>query len=128
MAVSERLQLANKSSWSRVSGSTDDGNKLDPIVSFIDAATIHYILPIGLIFSFGMEYYDTRNGSRRQNFYLLDVGVTYTWKRIRFTLDYTNILNTTDYVYAYYGTLSSYYSAYRIRPASVLLSMRFKLF
>ncbi len=128
LAITEKLQFANKSSWSSVSGSTDAGDKLEPIVSFIDAATINYIFPKGLIFSFGMEYYDTRNGSRKQNFFLLDAGITYTWKRIRFTLDYNNILNTTDYVYAYYGTLSSYYSEYRIRPASVLLSARFKLF
>jgi hypothetical protein len=128
MALSESVQFANKSSWSQISGSTNNGEKLDPIISFIDAATINYILSNGLIFSFGMEYYDTRNGSRKQSFYLLDAGITYTWKRLRFTLDYTNILNTADYIYAYYGTLSSYYSAYRIRPASVLLSMRFKLF
>lgn len=128
LAVTENLQFANKSSWSSISGSTDAGEKLDPINSFIDAATINYILSNGLIFSFGMEYYDTRNGSRKQSFYLLDAGITYTWKRVRFTLDYNNILNTTDYVYAYYGTLSSYYSEYRIRPASVLLSARFKIF
>lgn len=128
LALTEKLQFANKSSWSSISGSTDAGNKLDPIVSFIDAATINYILSTGLIFSFGLEYYDTRNGSLRQNFYLLDAGITYTWKSVRFTLDYNNILNTSNYVYAYYGTLSSYYSEYRIRPASVLLNVRFKLF
>ncbi len=128
MAITEKLQFANKSSWSSISGSTDSDDKLDPINSFIDAATMNYILPNGLIFSFGMEYYDTRNGSRKQNFYLLDAGISYTWKRVRFTLDYNNILNTTDYVYTYYGTLSSYYSEYRIRPASVLLSARFKIF
>lgn len=128
LAVSENLQFANKSSWSSISGSTDAGEKLDPINSFIDAATINYILSNGLIFSFGMEYYDTRNGSRKQSFYLLDAGIAYTWKRVRLTLDYNNILNTTNYVYAYYGTLSSYYSEYRIRPASLLLSARFKIF
>lgn len=128
LAVTENLQFANKSSWSSVSGSAGTGDKLEPIVSFIDAATINYILPNGLIFSFGMEYYDTRIGSSKQNFYLLDAGITYTWKRVRFTLDYNNMLNTTDYVYAYYGTLSSFNSAYRIRPASMLLTARFKLF
>jgi hypothetical protein len=128
LSLTKKLQFANKSSWSSVSGSTDAGEKLEPIVSFIDAATINYILPNGLIFSFGMEYYDTRTGSSKQNFYLLDAGITYTWKRVRFTLDYNNILNTKEYVYAYYGTLSSYYSEYRIRPASILLSARFKLF
>lgn len=128
LAITEKLQFANKSSWSNVSGSINAGEKLDPINSFIDAATINYILSNGLVFSLGMEYYDTRNGNRNQNFYLLDAGIAYTWKRVRLTLDYNNILNTTNYVYVYYGTLSSYYSEYRIRPASILLSARFKIF
>lgn len=128
LALTDRLQFANKSSLSSISSSTDTGDKLDPIVSFINAAAMNYILHNGLIFSFEMEYYDTRNGSRKQSFYLLDAGITYTWKRVRFTLDYNNILNTSDYVYAYYGTLSSFYSKYRIRPASILLTARFKLF
>ncbi len=128
MAVTEKLQFANKCSWSRVSGSADAGHKLDPIVSFINAAKINYILPNNLIFSIGMEYYDTRFESRNQIFYLLDAGITYTWRRIRFTLDYNNILNTTDYITAYYSNLNTYYSEYRIRPASILLSARFKLF
>jgi hypothetical protein len=128
LALTEKLQFANKSSWSSISGSTDAGEKLDPINSFIDAVTLNYILSNGLIFSFGMEYYDTRNGSRKQSFYLLDASIAYTWERVRLTLDYNNILNTTNYVYAYYGTLSSYYSEYRIRPASLLLSARFKIF
>ena len=128
LAVTENLQFSNKSSWSSISGSIDAGEKLDPINSFIDAATFNYILSNGLIFSLGMEYYDTRNGSRKQSFFLLDAGITYTWNRVRFTLDYYNILNTTNYVYAYYGTLNSYYSEYRIRPASIMISARFKLF
>ena len=128
LALTEKLQFANKSSWSTVSGNTGASAKLDPIVSFIDATTINYILSNGLIFSIGMEYYDTREGGREQAFFLLDAGITYTWKRVRLTVDYNNILNETNYVYAYYGTLSSYYSEYRIRPASILFSARFKLF
>ncbi len=126
--LTEKLQFANKSSWSNISSSINAGKKLNPIVSFIDEVSINYVFFNGLIFSFGMEYYDTRNGSRKQHFYLLDAGISYTWRRVRFTLDYNNILNTTNYVYAHYGTLSSYYSAYRIRPASLLLSTRFKIF
>ncbi len=128
LALTEKLHLANKSSWSAVSGSTGSAAKLNPIVNFIDAATINYILSNGLICSIGMEYYDTRDGGRKQTFFLLDAGISYTWKRVRLTVDYNNILNETNYVYAYYRALSSYYSEYRIRPASILLSMRFKLF
>jgi len=128
LAITEKLSFANKASWSGVIGSADIGDKLDLLNNFIDAATINYTFSNGLILSVGMEYYDTRNGSRKQNFYLLDAGISYTWRRIRFSLDYNNILNTTDYVYAYYGTLSSYYSEYRIRSATILFSARFKIF
>ena len=128
LALIEKLQFANKSSWSNVSGHAATGDKLETIVSFIDAATLDYVFHNDLIFSFGAEYYDTYIGSGRHNLILLDAGIAYKWKRLRFTLDYNNILNTTDYVYAYYGTLSSFNSAYRIRPASVVLSAHFKIF
>lgn len=128
MALTEKLQFANKGSWSSVSGETDGGDRLKPINSFIDAATVSYILPNGLVFNFRMEYYNTQDGVGKQDFYLLDAGVTYVHKKVRLSLDWANILNTTDYVYAYYGTLNSYYTEYRIRPASVLLSARFKIF
>jgi len=128
LSITDHIQVFNKCSWSSVSGRTNEDDKLKPINNFIDAANLSFVLNNGLIFSMGFEYYDTRSGNRKQNFYLVDLGVTYIWKRIRFTLDYNNILNTDEYVYAFYGTLSSYYSEYKIRPASVLLSARFKLF
>lgn len=128
LSLTDHIQAFNKFSWSSISGSTDENDKLEPINNFIDAANLNFVLNNGLIFSLGFEYYDTRSASRKQNFYLIDMGVTYTWKRIRFALDYNNILNTDEYIYAYYGTLSSYYSEYKIRPASVMLSARFKLF
>jgi len=112
----------------RVSGSMGSGSKLDPIVNYIDAATLNFTLTNSLILSLGVEYYDTHKKNQNQSFYLLDAGLSYTWNRIRFTLDYNNILNTTDYVNAYYGSLNSYYTEYRIRPASILLQARFKLY
>ncbi|MCF8332947.1 MAG: hypothetical protein K9I47_02270, partial [Bacteroidales bacterium] len=33
-----------------------------------------------------------------------------------------------NYVYAYYGSLNSYYSKYTIRPSSILLKARFKIY
>ena len=128
LAITDNIQLANKCSWSRVTGNTGTGSKLEPIISYIDAASLNITLARSLILGMEIEYYETRDGSRNQNFYLLGAGMTYTWKRIRFSLDYNNILNTTNYVFAYYGSLNAYYSEYLIRPASILLSARFKLY
>ncbi|HML84501.1 MAG TPA: hypothetical protein PKE52_05005, partial [Bacteroidales bacterium] len=128
LAFTERLQFANKSSWSSVSGRIDDDERLEPINSFIDAASVNYTFLNGIVFSLGMEYYDTHIGGKKQSFYLIDSGVSYTWKRVRVAVDYSNILNTKNYVYAYFDNLSSYYSEYRIRPSSILLSARFKIY
>lgn len=128
LAFTERLQFANKSSWSSVSGRIDDDEKLEPINSFIDAASVNYTFPNGIVFSLGFEYYDTHTGGTKQSFYLVDSGVSYTWKRVRVAVGYSNILNTKNYVYAYFDNLSSYYSEYRIRPSSILFSARFKIY
>ncbi|NLN96405.1 MAG: TonB-dependent receptor [Bacteroidales bacterium] len=128
LSVTEQLQLANKISWSRISGNASKADKLETLNSFIEAANLSYIFSNSLILSLALEYYDTRLEKRTQDFFLLDAGITYTWKRVRLSLDYNNILNTTNYVYAYYGTLNSYYSEYRIRPASIMITARFKLF
>ncbi len=128
LAFTERLQFSNKSSWSSVSGQIDDEEDLEPINSFIDAASVNYTFPNGIAFNLGMEYYDTRTGNKKQSFYLIDSGVSYTWRRVRVAIDYSNILNTENYIYAYFDNLSSYYSEYRIRPSSILFSARFKIY
>jgi glutathione S-transferase len=63
-----------------------------------------------------------------KNFSLADLALAYTYKNVRYSLDWTNILNTSKYVSAWYGNLNSYYSEYNIRPAQVMLNMQFKLF
>jgi hypothetical protein len=65
-----------------------------------------------------------RNG---QSLYFADVNLTYTWKQVRFELDWTNILDTKNYTLAYYDHLNAYTSAYRIRPSEVVLKVKWKL-
>lgn len=128
LAITGAVLLANKCSYSQVKGETKPGEVLNPIRSFIDAATLDIVLPVGLILNTAVEYYNTHDGNHRQQFYLLDAGMAYTWKKIRLSLDWQNLLNTKNYVYAYYGSLNSYYSKYTIRPSSILLKARFKLY
>lgn len=42
-------------------------------------------------------------------------------------LDYTNIFNSGQFVSASYTDVSRYYSSYTLRPAEILLKLRFKL-
>jgi hypothetical protein len=65
------------------------------------------------------------SGSRTMSFG--DIGVKYKWKKVEFLLDYTNIFNSKQYISASYNDISSYFYAYDLRPAEVLLKVRFKL-
>lgn len=124
----ERLVLANKSSTSRMTMRAGSEEQSDPLINFINATSMSYSFANGLIFSFGFEYYHMQDKNRQQDFFLLDAQWVYTIRRIRFALHLNNVLNAENYIYSYYGNLNSYYSKYRIRPASIQLSARFKLY
>ncbi len=82
----------------------------------------------GLIFNFGYEYFYNSaiaSGNRAMSF--LDAGAKYKWKDFEFNLTYNNILNTKEYISASYSDISTYYYAYNLRPAEILLKVRFKI-
>lgn len=128
MEVIERLVLSNKSSYSSMKMTAGSDKKSEPLLSYINATSMSYAFANRLLFSMGFEYYHMQDKNRQQDYFLLDAQLAYTFKRIRFSLDFNNVLNAENYIYSYYGNLNSYYSEYRIRPASILLSARFKIY
>jgi hypothetical protein len=124
----KRFVLSNKSSSGRMTMRADIDKKAAPLFHFINATSVSYVFAGGLGVSLGGEYYHLQDRNRKQNYFLLDAQLVYTIKKIRFTVDITNVLNAQSYISSWYGNLNSYYSEYRIRPASVLLSVRFKLY
>ncbi|MDR3266461.1 MAG: carboxypeptidase-like regulatory domain-containing protein [Tannerella sp.] len=65
------------------------------------------------------------SGSRAMSFG--DIGCKYKWAGMEFQLTYSNIFNTKQYISASYNNINSYYSAYDLRPAEILLQVRMKL-
>ena len=128
IAITDYIFFNNKGSWSRFTTSVD-GFTADsqPIVSLIDNANLSVVLPFGLSVTPSVEFYHTRSEGRTDNFVLLDCSLGYTFRKIKFTLDVNNILNTDSFVYSYYSGIYGYYSAYSIRPRSVMLGVRFKV-
>jgi hypothetical protein len=128
MEPAKRFILVNKSSTGRMTMQAGGEAQSSPLFHFINATSATYVFGKGLMGSLGGEYYYRQDNNRQQNYFLLDAQMVYTVRRIRFTLDINNVLNAQNYIYSWYGNLNSYYSEYRIRPASVLLSARFKLY
>jgi hypothetical protein len=103
-------------------------NGLDPIRTLSQRANVNIFPLKGLVVNVGYEYFYNNAiaaGSRTMSFG--DIGLKYKWKKLEFLLDYTNIFNSKQYISASYSDVSSYYYAYDLRPAEVLLKVRFKI-
>ena len=129
IAFTDYIFFNNKGSWSRMTSSLDGFNAgSQPIASFIDNANLSVLLPFGLSLTPSVEFYHTRSEECTDNFVLLDCSLSYTFRKVKFSLDVNNILNTDSFIYSYYSGIYGYYSAYLIRPRSVMLTARFKVF
>ena len=127
IAITDYIFFNNKSSFSWMTSSLGGFNAdSEPIVSLIDNANLSVVLPFGLSVMPSVEFYHTRSATRTDNFVLLDCSLGYTFRKVKFSLDVNNILNTDSFIYSYYSGIYGYYSAYSIRPRSVMLGIRFK--
>lgn len=128
IAITDYIFFNNKGSWSRFTTSLDGFTAgSQPIVSLIDNANLSVLLPFGLSLTPSVEFYHTRSEGRTDNFVLLDCSLGYTFRKVKFSLDVNNILNTDSFIYSYYSGIYGYYSAYSIRPRTFLLTLRFKV-
>lgn len=80
---------------------------------------------IGISMSYYNYYTDAGEGG--QSFSILNAGLQYTWKNIRFYLQWDNILDLQSYTYFRLSGLDRYCSSYRIRPSTILFKVRFKV-
>lgn len=74
------------------------------------------------------HYYNDGLESSSRSSWFANAGLKYRLKRTDLLLDWTNIFDTREFATFSYSSAYSYYSTYRLRPAEVLLRVRFKLF
>ena len=106
----------------------NDNETLKPINTISQNVQVNVFPVKNLTLNMGYEYFHNSaivSGSRTMSFG--DIGVKYKRNSMEFLLDYTNIFNTKQYISASYSDTGSYYYAYDLRPAEVLLRLRFKL-
>jgi hypothetical protein len=73
------------------------------------------------------HYYNSYVASGSRNMWFADAGLKYKIKKAEFMLDYTNIFNTENYVSESFTENIRYFYSYRMRPAEILLRVRFKI-
>ena len=123
-----RLLLDWKGSYGTNQSHTRDGETLTPI----RASTNRFALNLPLFAGFDMTlthelYFNSATVGDDKTFSLTDAALSYKWKRTTWTLTCGNIFNTRSYITAYHNAINTYYSAYTIRPANLLLKASFSL-
>jgi hypothetical protein len=72
------------------------------------------------------EYlYNEITSSTHSEFVFVDLELNYTHKKLEYALAWDNILNQKEYAYTTYNGLDTYQYTYRLRPQSLLASVRF---
>ncbi|MDD4437742.1 MAG: hypothetical protein PHS04_06890 [Tissierellia bacterium] len=102
--------------------------RIPEIHHFTQALSTSFIPVKKLIFNISFNHYFNsliKSGARSSWFG--NLGVRYKLKNVDVMLDWTNIFNTRRFVTYSYSDVSSYYSEYTLRPAEVLLRVRFKI-
>jgi hypothetical protein len=121
------LIIDYKASWGHSQAKASTGEQFSAIQSLKQRIMLDILLPFDINLNYSFEHYYNSAAQHNKIFSLTDAAIVYTYKGIRFSLDWTNILNTATYVSKYYDTLNSYYSEYNIRQMAVMLKVNFRL-
>lgn len=91
-------------------------------------ASLEFYLPYDIILGAEVSYYYNNLNNDDTSFLLGEANIKYTYKRWSFTLLCGNIFNKKCYVYSTSSGLTENTSIYHIRPRSVLLKIRCRIF
>lgn len=91
-------------------------------------ASFDFTIPGGVSLITSLYHYYNNFNDGDRSFLLLNAEAKYSIKRFSFTLSCDNLLNRKTYVYSNLSALTESKAIYNIRPRSVLLKIRFRIF
>lgn len=91
-------------------------------------ASLDFTIPVGVTLTTSLYHYYNNFNDGDKSFLLLNAEAKYTIKRFSFTLSCDNLLNRKSYIYSDLSALTESKAIYNIRPRSVLLKIRFRIF
>ena len=90
--------------------------------------SLDFTIPGGVTLTTSLYHYYNNFNDGDRSFLLLNAEAKYTIKRFSFTLSCDNLLNRKTYVYSSLSALTESKAIYNIRPRSILLKIRFRIF
>lgn len=91
-------------------------------------ASLEFYLPYDITLGASASHYYNNLNNDDESFLLGEANIKYTYKRWSFTLSCDNIFNKKSYVYSTSNGLTENTSIYHIRPRSILLKIRCRIF
>lgn len=91
-------------------------------------ASLDFTIPGGVTLTTSLYHYYNNFNDGDESFILLNAEAKYTIKRFSLTLSCDNLLNRKSYIYSSLSALTESKAIYNIRPRSVLLKIRFRIF
>ena len=103
--------------------SQGSGEDVAPLLTNSNLLKLSFRLPEGVGVELVGDHYYNSASSGKKSFVLFDAGVTYSYKKFRWVLSCSNLLDTRNYVYSVLSAGGSFRTDYAIRPRSFLLKM-----
>ena len=123
----EIINLEYRSEWSKDIIIISNSNNTRDYSSWTNNLKLDIYLPKDFIITGVFEHYYNSASTTNKNLSFIDLGLTYIWNKTHISLDWKNILNTTNYVTYYYDGINSFQNTYRIRPATIMLKVSLQI-
>lgn len=122
------MAVSYQSNYSQSATQPKGGERFPWIRTVTNKGSLDFTIPGGVTLTTSLyHYYNNFNDSDR-SFLLLNAEAKYSIKRFSFTLSCDNLLNRKTYVYSNLSALTESKAIYNIRPRSILLKIRFRIF
>ena len=122
------LGVSYQGNYSQSATRQKESNRFPWLRTLTNKASLDFTIPGGVTLTTSLYHYYNNFNDGDKSFLLLNAEAEYTIKRFSFRLSYDNILNRKSYIYSNLSALTESKAIYHIRPRSVLLKIRFRIF
>lgn len=124
----QAVRLDYNAEYSRSQSRIRGGGDLDPIDMLRQDAAVNFTVKRKFICRVGAEhYYNAAIEGADRNMFFLDASLSYKTKRMEYSIEARNLMDTGVFRSAAYSDITGYVYSYRLRPASVMFKIKFSL-
>lgn len=122
------LSASYQGNYSRSATQQKGSERFPWLCTVTNKGVLDFTIPGGVTLTTSLYHYYNNFNDGDRSFLLLNAEAKYSFKRFSFTLSCDNLLNRRTYVYSSLSALTESGATYNIRPRSMLLKIRFRIF